>query len=200
MRYSVCRSGARGAGRGSRKDRGGIAAVEFVVCMPVLVTFMLGVWEVGRLAEVANVMWNGAREAARDASTGQDNLNTVAANLANYLQSAEPTAFNQGHGTTLTLLSPPTLPANTYGYKCTDNVSNVELFTMTFTDVTTPTATDTTGMNKLDHYQITIQAPYSTIGWTAVAEITGATRFSVTVDWACMKDTPFTVNGYLPAQ
>jgi Flp pilus assembly protein TadG len=198
MRYSVCRPGARRAGRGSRKDRGGIAAVEFVVCMPVLVTFMIGVWEVGRLTEVANVMWTGAREAARDASTGQDNLLTVATNLTNYLQSAEPSAFNQGNSTTLTAATG--LPANTYGYKCTDTTANVELFTITFTDVTTPSATDTTGMNKLDHYQISIQAPYSTIGWTAVAEITGATRFSVTVDWACMKDTPFSISGYLPAQ
>jgi Flp pilus assembly protein TadG len=182
-----------------RGRRRGIAAVEFAFCMPVLVTFLIGIWEVGRITEVSNVMWNGAREAARDASLGQDNLSAVASNLVVYLQAAEPTAFNGGHSTTLQTPS-FSLPANTTGYTCMDTVSNVELFTITFTDITTPAATDPTAMVKLDHYQIGVQVPYSTIGWTAVAQITGTSRFSVTVDWACMKDSPFTVPGYLPAQ
>ena len=56
---------------------------------------LTGLWEVGRITEVAEVMWNSAREAARDASLGQDNLQTVATNLLTYLQGAEPTAFGK---------------------------------------------------------------------------------------------------------
>src|SRR5579871_6918800 len=123
MLISLRKFGECGADNRRRPNgRRAIAAAEFAVCMPVLVTFMIGVWEVGRVTEVANVMWNGAREAARDASLGQDNLSTVATNLVTYLQTAEPTAFNQGHSTTLAAATG--LASGTYGYTCTDTTAN----------------------------------------------------------------------------
>jgi Flp pilus assembly protein TadG len=173
--------------------------VEFALCLPVIMVLLLGLWEVGRIAQVSNVMWNGAREAARDASLGQDTLQTVASNLANYLQGALPNAFNPSHSTTL---QSPTisLPANTAGYTCWDNTANQELFTITFTDITNPSTTDPTGMAKLDHYQIGVQVPYSTIGWNALKQITGVSRIYVTLDWACMVDAPFQITPTLPAE
>jgi Flp pilus assembly protein TadG len=175
------------------------AAVEFAFCMPVIVTALLGLWEVGRIAHVSNVLWNGAREAARDASLGQDNLQTIANNLQSYLQSSLPTAFGQGDSTSM--ISPVvTLPNNTQGYTCWDNTTNQELFTITFTDITKPATTDPTAMKKLDHYQIGIQVPYSSIGWSPAAQITGVTRINITVDWASMRDDPFQVSPMLPAQ
>jgi Flp pilus assembly protein TadG len=179
--------------------RPGVAAVEFALCAPVIVLALLGVWEVGRIAQVSNIMSNAAREAARDASLGQDNLQTVASNLLTYLQSAQPTAFGQGH--TTTLQSPTiSLPANTTGYTYWDSTANQELFTITFTDITQPSITDPTAMQKLDHYQIGIQVPYASIGWNSLAKITGVTRITVTVDWACLRDAPFQVSPVLPAQ
>lgn len=179
--------------------RPGAAAVEFAVCSPLLVLLLLGLWEVGRITEVQNVMWNSCREGARDGSTGQTNLLSVASNLLVYLQGAEPTAFAQGH--TTTMIAPVvTLPANTYGYTCWDTTANRELFTMTFTDVTHPTVTDPTGMSQLDIYQIGVQVPYSNVGWMPTATITGKTRLYATVDWASMVDSPFQIAPYLPAQ
>jgi Flp pilus assembly protein TadG len=200
MSQCFCKRSKRGTGKGAAQSRRrGTAAIEAACCMPVIALLMLGLWEVGRIVEVSNVMWNGAREAARDASTGGDNLKTVATNLAGYLQAAEPTAFRQGDAWTL---QAPTisLPSNSTGYTCWDTTANVELFTISFTDVTTPSVTDPTSMSKLDVFQIGISVPYSTVGWTAVPLITGETRFSVTVTWACMLDSPFTITGYLPAQ
>ena len=179
--------------------RHGAAAVEFAFCLPLICLFMLGLWEVGRITEVQNVMWNSAREGARDASTGQANLQAVANNLLIYLQGAEPTAFGQGHSTNM-IASVVTLPANTYGYTCWDTTANQELFTMTFTDVTTSTVTDPTGMSQLDHYQIGVQVPYGSFGWLPTAQVTGATRLYVTVEWASMVDSPFQIAPYLPAQ
>lgn len=179
--------------------RRAVAAVEFALCLPFIVLALLGVWEVGRIAQVSNVLWNGAREAARDASLGQDNLQTVAANLTVYLQSALPNAFVPGHSTSL--IAPTiTLPSNTTGYTCWDNTTNRELFTITFKDITTPGSSDPTMMQKLDHYQIGIQVPYTTVGWTAAPQISGVSRISVVVDWACMLDAPFQVSPTLPAQ
>ena len=133
----------------AKDRRHGAAAVEFAVCLPLMCLILLGLWEVGRITEVQEVMWNSAREAARDASLGQDNLQTVAANLLTYLQGAEPTAFGQGHSTTM-IAPVVTLPANTYGYTCWDNTANQELFTMTFTDLTNTSVTDPTAMSQLD--------------------------------------------------
>jgi Flp pilus assembly protein TadG len=179
--------------------RRGTASVEFAVCFPVLLWILFGLWEVGRITEVQQVMWNSAREAARDASMGQNNLNTVATNLLAYLQAAEPTAFGQGHSTTIK--SPVvTLPSNTYGYTVWDNTKNRELFTVTFIDNTNTSITDPTGMAQLDRYEIGVQVPYASIGWIPVAQITGKTRIYVAVDWAAMVDAPFQIAPYLPAQ
>jgi Flp pilus assembly protein TadG len=184
---------------GTKVHRRGVAAVEFALCLPFIVLTLLGIWEVGRIAQVSNILSNGAREAARDASLGQDTLQTIASSQLSYLQSALPTAFGQGHSTTISAAT-ITLPANTIGYTCWDNTTNQELFTITFTDITATSVTDPTGMSKLDHYQIGLQVPYASIGWNSLTQITGVTRIYVTVDWASMRDTPFDVSPALPAQ
>jgi Flp pilus assembly protein TadG len=175
-----------------------VAAVEFAVCLPLLLIFMVGLWEVGRMTEVYNVMWNSAREGARDASMGQSNLATVANNVLVYLQGAEPTAFGNGHKTTL---KAPVidLPAGTVGYTCWDDTEDRELFTITFTNVTNSEVTDPTQMAQLDHYQINVQVPYASVGWLPVALLTSQERLTVTVDWASMVDSPFQIAPYLPA-
>jgi Flp pilus assembly protein TadG len=187
---------------GANGRRHATAAVEFALCLPLLLTLLLGVWEVGRIVEVNQTLWNSSREAARDASLGQSNLQTVANNLLTYLQSAEPTAFPSGHTTNMVAPSTVgiTLPANTVGYTCWDATANRELFTVTFTDLTTSTVTDPTAMTRLDLYQINVQVPYASVGWTPVAQVTGTTRLSTTVTWAAMVDSPFQIVPDLPAE
>jgi Flp pilus assembly protein TadG len=109
--------------QGDKIHRKGVAAVEFALCLPLLVMHLLGFWEVGRTTQVSNIMWNAARESARDASLGKENLQTVASNLLTYFQSAFPNTFNPNHSTSI--ISPVVfLPANTYGYTCWDNTTN----------------------------------------------------------------------------
>ena len=183
----------------AKSCRHGAAAVEFAVCLPLMCLVLTGLWEVGRIVQVSEVMWNSAREAARDASLGQDVLQTVTTNLLIYLQDAEPTAFGQGH-TTSVIAPVISLPANTTGYTCWDTTANRELFTMTFTDLTQPSVTDPTGMSQLDVYQICVQVPYSSIRLSSVAQVTSMSRLSVTVVWASMVDSPFQITPYLPAE
>src|SRR5207249_2553536 len=54
-------------------SRRGAVAVEAAVALPLLLTLMLGVWEVGRLIQVNQVLNNAAREAARLAAGGYVN-------------------------------------------------------------------------------------------------------------------------------
>ena len=111
--------------------------------LPIVLTILAGLWEVGRITEVQQIIWNGTREAARDASLGEDNLQTIGSSLLTYLQNAERTTFGQGHSTSM--ISPVvTLPANTTGYTCWDNTANQEIFTITFTDLTNTSVTDPT--------------------------------------------------------
>jgi Flp pilus assembly protein TadG len=181
------------------RARQGVAAVEFGVCAPLLFFLVVGLWEVGRITEVQGVLWNSAREAARDASLGESNLQAVASNLLTYLQSAEPSAFGKGH--TTSFRSPVvTLPTGATGYTCWDDTKNRELFTITFQDLTTTTVTDPTGMRQLDRYQLGVQVPYASFGWVPVAQITGTTRIHVAVDWVSMVDSPFQITPSLPAQ
>jgi len=183
----------------TNKRRRGVATVEFAVCLPVIAFLLLGLWEVGRMTEVQQVMWNSTREASRDASMGQANLQAVTSNLLLYLQNAEPTAFAAGHSTNI-IAPVVTLPANTYGYTVWDTTANKELFTMTFTDMTNSAVTDPTGMAQLDNYQIGVQVPYASIGWIPTALITGTARLYVSVNWVSLVDSPFQIAPYLPAQ
>lgn len=191
-----CRAGS--SQQPERGRRQGVAAVELALCLPLIVLLMLGLWEVGRIVQVANVLSNGARESARDASLGQDTLQTIANNQLSYLQNALPGGLTQGHSTSIVPAS--ALAQNTVGYTCWDSTTNQELFTITFTDLTNTGVTDPTQMQKLDHYQMSLQVPYAAVGWNTLAQITSVNRISVTVDWASMVDNPFQITPSLPAQ
>lgn len=185
--------------RPALRGRRGVAAAELAICLPVVFLLLSGLWEVGRITQVQQIMWNSAREAARDASLGQNSLQGIAGNLATYLQSADPIAFAKGHPTTLKA-PVVTLPANTSGYTCWDTTSNRELFTMTFQDLNDGTITDPTNCKQLDRYQIGVQVPYAGVGWIPVASLTGKTRLLATVTWVSMRDSPFQITQALPAQ
>ena len=194
----LARRGFRNSG-GAQIRRRGAATMEFAFCLPLLMLILTALWQVGRFIEVQQVLWNAGREGARDASLGQDNLQGVATNILTYLQGAEQTAFGSGHSTSM--IAPViTLAANTTGYTCWDNTANRELFTMTFTDVTNPSTTDPTGMTQLDLYQIGLQVPFTSIGWSNLVPISGMTRLKVTVVWTSLIDTPFQIAPDLPAQ
>ena len=190
---------AGNADAGARSRRHGAAAVELAVCLPLLVMILTGMFQVGRIAEVLQVVWNSARESARDASLGEDNLKTVATKLQTYLQGAEPTAFGKGHSTSL-ITPVVSMPANTTGYTCWDNTANQELFTVTFKDITNTSVTDPTLMAQLDLYQISVQVPYASIALNTLVPIGGTTRLNVAVIWASMVDAPFQIAPNLPAQ
>ena len=46
----------------AKDRRHGAASVEFAVCLPLMCLVLSGLWEVGRITQVAEVMWNSARK------------------------------------------------------------------------------------------------------------------------------------------
>jgi Flp pilus assembly protein TadG len=106
--------------------RRGAATVEFAVVVPILLLFILGIIEIGRLVMVAQVDTNAAREAARYASQGAANTSTIDTYTRNYLTSAgingaaagqdsavTVTVEAQANGTWAATNDPSTLPSGT---------------------------------------------------------------------------------------
>ena len=48
--------------RGKRRFRSGVAAVEMALSLPLLLTLLIGTWEVGRILEVQQFLNVGARK------------------------------------------------------------------------------------------------------------------------------------------
>lgn len=68
--------------------RRGVAAVEFAVLLPPILTLLLGIWEVGRIVEIQQLLTNAGREGARQATTGQLTNAQVQTVVTNYLKEA----------------------------------------------------------------------------------------------------------------
>jgi Flp pilus assembly protein TadG len=71
--------------RRKRAERRGTAAVEFVVVLPFLVPLLIGLWEVGRLVEVMQVLNNAARDGGRQIATGNVSISTAQTEVVNLL-------------------------------------------------------------------------------------------------------------------
>jgi len=72
----------------STEPRRAAAAVEFAVVLPLILLLLFGVWEVGRLVEVQQVLSNAAREGGRQASTGQRTVAQVRQGVVDYIARA----------------------------------------------------------------------------------------------------------------
>jgi Flp pilus assembly protein TadG len=160
-----------------RARRRGVAAVEAAVTLPLLVTLMLGVWEVGRMLQVNSTLNNAAREGVRIAAGGVWNgqpvtVAIVQQQVKDYLTSAGfPAAAVNGSVITLTNLSGSSW-------------------------------TDPCDATPLDRFKLTITIPpgaaYNSLPWSPCSTITGTTSATVSVEWLSTNDSTLTVNAQLP--
>ena len=70
---------------GKSRCHRGLAAVELAFILPILVLFIVGLWEVGRMVEVQQLLTNAAREGGRQASIGNVNTQGVKDAIKRYL-------------------------------------------------------------------------------------------------------------------
>ena len=68
--------------------RAGAAMVEIAVVVPVLLLFLLGIVEYGRLMQVSNVTTNASREGARYAAQSDTTVDKVTTYTKDYLAAA----------------------------------------------------------------------------------------------------------------
>ena len=91
--------------------RHGAALVELALLLPLAMTLLLGVWEVGRMIEVQQAVSNAAREGGRQAATGTRTVSQVQQAVLNSL--ANSGLSTTGATVTVTNVSSPgTDPTN----------------------------------------------------------------------------------------
>jgi Flp pilus assembly protein TadG len=66
--------------------RPGIAAIELAVLLPVVLLLVIGLWEIGRMVEVQQLLTNAAREGGRQASTGVKTVSQIKDVVVRYLK------------------------------------------------------------------------------------------------------------------
>ena len=161
----------------SANDRRGAVAVEAACVLPVALVFLMGIWEVGRLVEVNQVLYNAARQAARLAAGGSNAGTQVTAAMTqqaarDYLTAAGfPSAAVSGAQITLTCLA-------------------------------NPAWTDPCNALPLDKFQVTVTipagTPFNSLRWSLLTQLTSVTSLSATVSWQSLNDSQVVVNTTIP--
>ncbi len=167
--------------------RRGVAAVEFAVVLPLLLTLLVGIWELGRIISVQITLNNAARDGARLGAQ---------ANIVNTTGNYTQIKFNTGT---------PNIDGAIRAYLQAAGITNLNGLVIQF-QFTTPgtggTANTSTSADpytgiKNQQFRVYISIPYDNVRWTTLSLI-NPTTLTAEADWACLVDDPFTVNTTLP--
>ncbi|MFO0891493.1 MAG: TadE/TadG family type IV pilus assembly protein [Isosphaeraceae bacterium] len=150
------------------RPRPGIAAVEMALCLPLLLMLLIGTWEVARILEIQQFLEVGAREAARQASSGLFNNEEVRQIAIAYVRQA----LGDQDGT------------------MTGNLS-VEVSVSLTSSPDTPTEIDVSEAGPLDLLEVTVSIPYSDVRWINLPMITSASTLRGKATWVSLKNFPY---------
>jgi Flp pilus assembly protein TadG len=165
-----------------------VAAVELaLVSLLFVVPLLIGVWEVGRLIQVQQIVANGAREGARLAAQGYT-VNSTGAPTQIYASSSGGTP--NVHDAVWAYL----IGAGFTNLSSTD-VTVTFTFTAPRSDGTTPT--DPYQGERNEPFTVYVSIPWSKVQWVNLG-VVNPTSVSFTVSWEMLMDDPFTVNANIP--
>jgi Flp pilus assembly protein TadG len=157
-----------------RTRRPGVAAVELAILLPlILLPVMFGLWEIGRLVQIQQIVANSVREGARAASTGEYTNSQVKTVVTNYLT-------NAGISTT----------------GVTPTVTNVTRGG----DVSSPTLNLGGTVKQLDSLQVSVSVPFSNVRWIALNYfVSSGTTLDATANTVSMVNVPLTIPQTIPS-
>ena len=170
----------------TKRERRGVAALELaVVCLFFIFPILFGVWEVGRLVQVQQIVSNSARDGARLAAQGY----TV--NLT-----GSPTQIMASSGAI-------NVRSAVHQYLIGAGLTNLAYsdVTVTFT-FTSPTSTGTYPADpylgeKGQQFTVYVSIPWDKVRWVNFG-LVKPTTVTFTVTWQMLVDDKFTVNEVLP--
>jgi Flp pilus assembly protein TadG len=164
-------------GRRTSERRRGAVAVEAAVVLPMALIFLFGTWEVGRIVQVNQLLYNAAREGARLAAGGS----------------------NAGTQVTLSMVQQAVRDYMTAAGLPSTAVSGAQI---TLTCLATPAWTDPYQAQPLDKFQVTVTipsgAPFNSLRWSLVNQLTSVNSLSATVNWQSLNNSQVVVNTALP--
>jgi Flp pilus assembly protein TadG len=162
--------------RNPRHRRVAVAAVEFAFLLPLMVILILGVWEIGRLIQVSQLIANAAREGARQGASAKYTNAQIRQATFDYLKSSG-------------VLVHPTLPnadvdlSNTNVVIEVDNLDGDESFEA----------------EQFDRILVRVTIPMSNFQWlTSNTFMPANTRLTADATFLCMRDLPIVVPTTIP--
>jgi hypothetical protein len=162
--------------------RAGVAAVEMGWTFAVfIVPLMIGIWEVGRMVQVQQIVSNAAREGARLAAQGT----TI-----------------RSDGTIIeirTSTGTPNVRDVVYQYLLAAGLSNLQLSDITVTFAfTTGSGTEPYEGIKNQPFEVTVSVNWDKVRWVNLGFIRPQ-KLTFKVAWKMLVDDPFSVNETLPS-
>jgi Flp pilus assembly protein TadG len=181
--------------RPSSTARRGAAAIEFAfVTLFVLFPILMGIWEVGRLIIVQQIVSNSAREGARLAAQAR----TINANGS---PTEIVTSINPAANTT----NLPNVKASVMQSLTGAGLTNLRWsdVTVVFTYTSSPTGSVTGATNpvqgvKDQRFRVTVTIDYGDkVRWVNFG-LVNPPKVSYTAEWRILVDDPFQVNDTMP--
>jgi hypothetical protein len=160
--------------------RKGAAAVEMACVLPLLVLLIVGVWEIGRLIQLQQIMNTAARDGARLA--------------------AQANITNASGDTTLIAMqaSDPNVEDTIRDSLRAAGITNLNGLQITFEYLEgNLSATQPYEGVKNQRFRIRVTLPYANLRWTNLSLI-NPTTLGGECTWQMLVDDPFTLNAELP--
>ena len=190
----------------TKHSRRGIAATEMALMAPVVLTLLMGLWEVGRYISIQNLMNNAAREAGRLGASGgffSSNKLTAAVVPNNPLVLVPPSTNTACELQKKVLLSLQSAGVSTTGATVTiTNVTRGWTYTYTAAGVISGSGYDpTAAATQLDRLTVTVTVPYSNVAWSPLSYFIGqSSTITATSNWNSIVDVPLAVSTTIPTK
>jgi Flp pilus assembly protein TadG len=151
--------------------------MEFALTAPLMVTMLLGLWELGRVIQVYQDVSNAAREGAWQASSAKYTNTQVQQVVLTYLIYAN-------------------VPMSATTPNSSVTLSNTNAI-ITVTDL--DTGGDVSAASQLDRIQVSVQVPTTNFQWLVGNFMPAGSIVSATASTLCTKDVPLNVVDAIPA-
>jgi Flp pilus assembly protein TadG len=155
----------------------GVAAVEALFVLPITIVLLMGVWEVGRLVQISQILSNAAREGARLSAGGASN----------------------GTGVTVAMAQQAVRDYMTSAGMPSAAVNGAEI---TVTNLSAHSWTNPADAEPLDRFRVAVRIPpgpaFDCLKIGMANSLTGVNEINVQTEWLSANDAVITVDANLP--
>jgi Flp pilus assembly protein TadG len=163
--------------RARNRRRIAAAAIECALVMPLLVSLLLGVWELGQAIHIYQIVSNAAREGARQASSAKYTNDQVKEVVFDYLKRANVPLSD-------------TLPNSSVTMSNTNAVINVSV---------SNASGDAFDADQFVPMTVNVSLPSKNVRWLlASVFLASNSNISASAGVLCLKDVPIDVNSTIP--